>query len=75
MVTPVGAAGGDTTGSSGRSTVADAPRSRVFYECYRDRAAFDEHERQPHTRHFLTEREAWLASSRVEFLTPTASAR
>ena len=55
-------------------TVVDAPLSRLFYECYRDRAAFDEHERQPHTRHFLDAREAVLADRRVEFLTPYGSA-
>jgi quinol monooxygenase YgiN len=54
-------------------TVNDAPLSRVFYECYRDQAAFEEHERQPHTAHFLTERHAFLSGSRVEFLTPTGS--
>lgn len=54
-------------------TVADAPLSRVFYECYADRAAFEEHERQPHTRHFLDERHAHLAGERVEFLDPVLS--
>lgn len=52
-------------------TVLDAPLSRLFYECYVDRAALDEHERQPHTSHFLHEKDALLAGSRVEFLTPT----
>ena len=56
-------------------TVADAPLSRIFYECYTDREAFDEHERQPHTRHFLDSREVGLAATRVEFLTPTGSVR
>jgi quinol monooxygenase YgiN len=51
-------------------TVVDAPLSRLFYECYRDRAALDEHEAQPHTRFFLTEKDALLSGSRVEFLTP-----
>ena len=54
-------------------TVHDAPTSRVFYECYRDRDAFEEHERQPHTAHFLREKDALLADARVEFLTPTGS--
>jgi quinol monooxygenase YgiN len=54
--------------------VVDAPLSRLFYECYRDRAAFEEHESQPHTRHFLDARETVLAGRRVEFLTPTGSA-
>ena len=50
--------------------VDEAPLSRLFYECYRDRAALDEHEAQPHTRFFLTEKDALLSGSRVEFLTP-----
>jgi quinol monooxygenase YgiN len=55
--------------------VADAPLSRIFYERYTDRAALDTHEAQPHTRHFLTEKDALLSGSRVEFLTPTSAAR
>ncbi|AHH18120.1 putative antibiotic biosynthesis monooxygenase [Nocardia nova SH22a] len=51
-------------------TVTDEPLARVFYEVYRDRAAFDEHERQPHTRHFLEQRGQYIESFRVEFLTP-----
>lgn len=48
--------------------VADAPLSRLFYEVYRDREAFEEHERQPHTRAFLDNRNEYVASARVEFL-------
>ncbi|WP_405179214.1 antibiotic biosynthesis monooxygenase [Nocardia sp. NBC_01377] len=51
-------------------TVEDQPLSRVFYEVYRDRAAFEEHERQSHTRHFLDRRSEYIKSFRVEFLTP-----
>ena len=40
--------------------VADTPDARVFYELYRDHAAFEEHERQPHVRRFLADREAFL---------------
>lgn len=54
-------------------TVHDAPNSRLFYECYRDRDALDEHERQPHTAHFLQAKDALLADARVEYLTPTGS--
>lgn len=54
-------------------TVQDAPLSRLFYECYADRDAFDEHERQPHTAHFLQAKDALLVDARVEFLTPTGS--
>jgi quinol monooxygenase YgiN len=49
--------------------VEDAPRQRIFYELYRDRAAFDEHERQEHVQHFLSAREALLESTEVDFLT------
>ena len=52
-------------------TVVDAPLSRVFYECYADREAFDSHERQPHTAAFLRDRDPLLSETRVEFLTPT----
>jgi quinol monooxygenase YgiN len=45
------------------------PTARVFYELYRDRGAFDDHNSQPHTRRFLDTRERFLASQRVEFLT------
>lgn len=48
------------------------PLARVFYEVYRDRAAFDEHERQPHTTRFLSARGEYVSSVRVEFLTPAA---
>ncbi|NKY88317.1 putative quinol monooxygenase [Nocardia veterana] len=53
-------------------TVADEPLARIFYEVYQDRAAFDEHERQPHTRRFLDQRGEYVESFRVEFLTPAA---
>lgn len=42
---------------------------RVFYELYRDRAAFEEHNAQEHVRRFLVEREQYLSQPpRVEFL-------
>ena len=49
-------------------TVEGKPLERVFYELYRDRAAFDAHEQQPHTRRMLAEREPFLASVEVDFL-------
>jgi quinol monooxygenase YgiN len=49
-------------------TVPDAPQARVFYELYRDRAAFEEHEQQPHVREFLNQREALLTDTAVDFL-------
>jgi quinol monooxygenase YgiN len=44
------------------------PRQRIFYELYRDRAAFDAHEQSPHTRRFLADRQALLESTAVDFL-------
>ncbi|MFJ5778545.1 putative quinol monooxygenase [Streptomyces sp. NPDC093094] len=44
------------------------PLVRVFYELYADRAAFDEHEAQTHTKHFLAEREQYLSGVEVTFL-------
>src|SRR6266508_1107613 len=38
--------------------VDGAPESRVFYELYRDRDAFEDHERQEHVRRFH-EKKAW----------------
>ncbi|MGW7462507.1 putative quinol monooxygenase [Streptomyces sp. NPDC054797] len=44
------------------------PLVRVFYELYADRAAFDVHEAQPHTKRFLAERQQYLADVEVTFL-------
>lgn len=49
--------------------VEGEPLVRVFYELYQDQAAFEEHERQPHTLRFLSERKQYIAAFRVEFLT------
>ncbi|MFI9328593.1 putative quinol monooxygenase [Kitasatospora sp. NPDC052868] len=49
-------------------TVPEEPHVRVFYELYADRAAFEEHERQPHVRRFLAERGQYLESFEVTFL-------
>jgi quinol monooxygenase YgiN len=49
--------------------VEGQPRQRIFYELYRDRAAFDMHEQQEHVRHFLAARAALLESTVVDFLT------
>jgi quinol monooxygenase YgiN len=49
-------------------TVQGQPRQRIFYELYRDQDAFAAHEASPHTRKFLTEREAMLESTEVDFL-------
>jgi quinol monooxygenase YgiN len=44
------------------------PLQRIFYELYRDRAAFDAHEEQLHTKHFLGARGEFLASTEVDWL-------
>ncbi|MBF9066763.1 putative quinol monooxygenase [Streptacidiphilus fuscans] len=49
-------------------SVPDEPNVRVFYELYADRAAFDAHEKQPHTLHFLAEREQYIRGLEVTFL-------
>jgi quinol monooxygenase YgiN len=51
--------------------VEDAPQQRIFYELYRDRAAFNTHEQQDHVRAFLTAREQMLESTAVDFMTLT----
>jgi len=50
--------------------VKDARLSRIFYELYESREAFDFHERQEHTKLFLDERDQYLTGVRVEFLEP-----
>ncbi|MEV6840519.1 antibiotic biosynthesis monooxygenase [Streptomyces sp. NPDC051133] len=52
--------------------VEGAPNQRLFYELYADRAAFDEHARQPHVRHFLRECEKYAESTLIERLRPYA---
>ncbi|MEV2274343.1 antibiotic biosynthesis monooxygenase [Nocardiopsis sp. NPDC049922] len=49
-------------------TVEGQPAQRVFYELYRDEKAFAEHERQPHVRAFLAEREKYVESFEVDRL-------
>ncbi|MFF3547080.1 putative quinol monooxygenase [Streptomyces platensis] len=44
------------------------PLVRMFYEVYADRVAFEEHEAQPHTQHFLAEREQHLERFEVTYL-------
>jgi quinol monooxygenase YgiN len=51
--------------------VPDQPSARVFYELYRDRNAFDAHERAPHVIEFHARKDPLLAGPpRVEFLGP-----
>lgn len=40
--------------------VDDLPQTRVFYELYRDEAAFKDHEGKAHVRRFLVERDEHL---------------
>jgi quinol monooxygenase YgiN len=54
-------------------TVQGEPLARVFYEMYRDRQAFEEHGRQPHTLRFLSTRDQYVAQTRVEFLSPVTA--
>lgn len=70
--TAVGIAGEPGTLVYAVHGVEDEPLARVFYEVYRDRAAFEAHEEQEHTRRFLDARHQYLAGVRVEFLTPGA---
>src|SRR5262249_50676968 len=50
-------------------TVKDQPLQRIFYELYRDEDAFDAHGAPPHTRRYLDERDQYLASTEVDWLT------
>lgn len=54
--------------------VEGKPAERIFYELYRDRAAFEAHEEQVHTRRFLAEREKFVESFEVDFLSHSAAA-
>jgi quinol monooxygenase YgiN len=55
------------------AAVAGEPLARVFYEVYRDEAAFAAHEEADHVRHFHAAKAPLLTSTRVEFLTPGAT--
>jgi len=45
--------------------VPNAPLQRIFYEIYRDRAAFDSHESQPYVQRFVAERRACVLATNV----------
>ena len=45
------------------------PLQRIFYELYKDKAAFEAHEAAPHTRRYLDQRSQYLASTEVDWLT------
>lgn len=56
-------------------TPVDEPLVRVFYELYEDESAFQAHEKQPHTRQMLKEREQYLTNVEVTFMHETAGKR
>src|SRR5271166_1229624 len=45
--------------------VPNAPMQRIFYEIYRDRAAFDSHESRPSTQRFVAERRSCVLATNV----------
>jgi quinol monooxygenase YgiN len=49
--------------------VEGQPLQRIFYELYRNRAAFEAHEASTATRRYLAERDQYLASTEVDLLT------
>jgi quinol monooxygenase YgiN len=48
--------------------VQGQPLQRIFYELYRDQAAFEAHEAAPHTRRYLNQRGQYLTSTEVDRL-------
>jgi quinol monooxygenase YgiN len=50
-------------------TVKGQPLQRVFYELYQDEEAFHAHEAAPHTRRFLEQRDLYVTSTEVDWLT------
>ena len=49
--------------------VPNAPLQRIFYEIYRDRAAFEGHENQPYMKRFVTDRRSYVLATNVIELT------
>jgi len=45
--------------------VPNAPMQRIFYEIYRDRAAFDSHEDKPYMKRFVAERRSYVLATNV----------
>jgi quinol monooxygenase YgiN len=45
--------------------VPNAPLQRIFYEIYRDRAAFDGHESQPYMKRFVADRRSCVLATNV----------
>jgi len=46
-------------------TVPKAPMQRIFYEIYRDRAAYERHEQQPYIKRFVTARRPYVLATNV----------
>ena len=46
-------------------SVPGAPLQRIFYEIYRNRAAFDAHESRPYTQRFVAERRAYVLATNI----------
>ncbi|WP_063774081.1 putative quinol monooxygenase [Streptacidiphilus rugosus] len=51
-------------------SVEGEPLARVFYEAYRDRAAFEVHGSQPHTQQFFAHSADLVVRTRLEFRHP-----
>jgi quinol monooxygenase YgiN len=45
--------------------VPKAPMQRIFYEIYRDRAAYERHEQQPYIKRFVTARRPYVLATNV----------
>lgn len=54
-------------------SVKSAPLQRIVYELYRDEVAYGDHQRQPHTQRFVTERQAMVLATNVIELTVNAA--
>ena len=46
-------------------SVPNAAMQRIFYEVYRDRMAYEDHQRQPHIRRFEAERDPYVLATNV----------
>ncbi|MGJ6965028.1 putative quinol monooxygenase [Streptosporangium sp. G11] len=54
-------------------SVKSAPLQRIVYELYRDEVAYADHQRQPQTQRFVTERQAMVLATNVIELTVNAA--
>ncbi|WP_037600686.1 putative quinol monooxygenase [Streptacidiphilus rugosus] len=51
-------------------SVEGEPLARIFFEVYRDRAAFETHGTQPHIQHFFARSADLVVRTRLELLHP-----